>query len=84
MARFAMDCQQALVRVTQELVDRLGPDTATLCMRIGLHSGSVTAGVLRGEKGRFQVCVCVCVCVCVMLRWREVMSILVCLFIHSS
>ena len=76
MARFAMDCQQALVRVTQELVDRLGPDTATLCMRIGLHSGSVTAGVLRGEKGRFQVCM--------RLGRGEVMSILVCLFIHFS
>jgi Adenylate and Guanylate cyclase catalytic domain len=26
-----------------------------LCMRFGLHSGPVTAGVLRGEKGRFQL-----------------------------
>jgi hypothetical protein len=24
-------------------------------MRIGLHSGPVTAGVLRGEKSRFQL-----------------------------
>ena len=31
------------------------PDTAELGMRIGLHSGPVTAGVLRGEKGRFQL-----------------------------
>ena len=26
-----------------------------LSMRIGLHSGPVTAGVLRGEKSRFQL-----------------------------
>lgn len=32
-----------------------GPDTAELQMRFGLHSGPVTAGVLRGEKCRFQL-----------------------------
>jgi hypothetical protein len=26
-----------------------------LGFRVGLHSGSVTGGVLRGEKGRFQL-----------------------------
>jgi hypothetical protein len=26
-----------------------------LCIRIGLHSGPVTVGVLRGEKSRFQL-----------------------------
>lgn len=31
------------------------PDTAELGMRIGLHSGPVTAGVLRGERARFQL-----------------------------
>jgi len=33
----------------------LGPDTAELGMRFGLHSGPVTAGVLRGERARFQL-----------------------------
>ena len=33
----------------------LGPDTADLSMRFGLHSGPVTAGVLRGERSRFQL-----------------------------
>lgn len=33
----------------------LGPDTGDLNMRMGLHSGPVTAGVLRGEKSRFQL-----------------------------
>lgn len=30
-------------------------DTSTLGMRFGLHSGPVTAGVLRGERARFQL-----------------------------
>ena len=33
----------------------MGPDTSDLGIRIGLHSGPVTAGVLRGERGRFQL-----------------------------
>jgi hypothetical protein len=33
----------------------LGPDTADLAFRIGLHSGAVTAGVLRGQNARFQL-----------------------------
>ena len=32
-----------------------GEDTARLAIRVGMHSGSVTAGVLRGEKSRFQI-----------------------------
>ena len=31
------------------------PDTGELGLRAGLHSGPVTAGVLRGEKSRFQL-----------------------------
>lgn len=41
--------------LTQHLETTLGPDTGDLSMRIGLHSGPVTAGVLRGEKSRFQL-----------------------------
>ena len=33
----------------------LGPDTGDLGIRVGIHSGPVTAGVLRGEKSRFQL-----------------------------
>jgi class 3 adenylate cyclase len=33
----------------------LGPDTGELGLRVGLHSGPVTGGVLRGEKARFQL-----------------------------
>ena len=55
MARFARDCLKKMLFVVRRLEIRLGPDTADLGMRIGIHSGSVTAGVLRGEKARFQL-----------------------------
>jgi len=55
IAHFARDCMQEMVRLTQKLEMTLGPDTADLAMRIGIHSGQVTAGVLRGEKSRFQL-----------------------------
>lgn len=41
--------------VTKKLEVSLGPDTADLALRIGVHSGPVTAGVLRGERARFQL-----------------------------
>jgi len=41
--------------VTVSLEVELGPDTAELSMRFGLHSGPVTAGVLMGERSRFQL-----------------------------
>ena len=55
MARFASECMIKMGEVTQRLETTLGPDTAELCMRVGLHSGPVTAGVLRGDKSRFQL-----------------------------
>jgi len=38
-----------------DLESSLGPDTADLTIRIGMHSGPVTAGVLRGDRARFQL-----------------------------
>ena len=55
MARFATECRTKMKRVVKKLEVILGPDTAELSMRFGLHSGPVTAGVLRGEKSRFQL-----------------------------
>ncbi len=55
MARFAQECIVRMKEVTRNLEVTLGPDTGDLCIRIGLHSGPVTAGVLRGEKSRFQL-----------------------------
>lgn len=55
MARFAYQCVVKMSNVVDELVPSLGPGTEELHVRIGLHSGPVTAGVLRGDKSRFQL-----------------------------
>ena len=55
MTRFARQCLDYMSRRTRELETVLGPSTGDLKARVGLHSGAVTAGVLRGEKGRFQL-----------------------------
>ena len=55
MTKFARDCLETMHGVTRELAETLGGDTHDLGMRVGLHSGSTTAGVLRGAKGRFQL-----------------------------
>ena len=55
MVMFAGDCLKEMGVRTRELEVLLGPDTADLGIRIGLHSGPVTAGILRGERARFQL-----------------------------
>ena len=55
MAKFADDCLRNLEVVTKNLVDTLGEDTANLQLRVGIHSGKVTGGCLRGQKARFQL-----------------------------
>jgi len=55
MAHFAQQCLQQMGQLTKDLEISLGPGTSDLALRIGLHSGPVTAGVLRGEKSRFQL-----------------------------
>ena len=55
MAKFAQRCLTRFSELTKELELSLGPGTADLGIRIGMHSGPVTAGVLRGEKARFQL-----------------------------
>jgi class 3 adenylate cyclase len=55
MVRFARECMHRVNQLTRKLEVVLGPDTADLAMRFGLHSGPVTAGVLRGERSRFQL-----------------------------
>ena len=56
MSLFAHECLREMkVLLGQELNRSLGGDTSTLNIRIGLHSGPVTAGVIRGEKSRFQL-----------------------------
>jgi class 3 adenylate cyclase len=55
MVKFARDIISKMVNLTRDLADSMGSDTADLQMRVGLNSGSVTAGVLRGKKSRFQL-----------------------------
>lgn len=55
MCRFARECMFKMQSLTKKLEIQLGPDTGDLALRVGLHSGPVTGGVLRGEKSRFQL-----------------------------
>jgi class 3 adenylate cyclase len=55
MARFAKDVLIRMSSLTKKLGTSLGPDCEELSIRIGVHSGPVTAGVLRGDKSRFQL-----------------------------
>jgi class 3 adenylate cyclase len=55
MARFARGIHSTMRVLTQELGVVLGPDTNDLAFRVGLHSGPITGGVLRGDNARFQL-----------------------------
>lgn len=55
IAKFAQLCLNKFKSLTSKLEKYLGPSTSELEARIGLHSGPLTAGVLRGEKVRFQL-----------------------------
>ncbi len=55
MAKFARECLDKFNELSKQLEITLGPDTGDLALRTGLHSGPVTAGVLRGDKSRFQL-----------------------------
>jgi class 3 adenylate cyclase len=55
MTEFAIECIQRMTSLVRKLQGKLGEGTEDLSMRLGLHSGPVTAGVLRGERSRFQL-----------------------------
>lgn len=55
MVQFARACLIRMSQLLPSLQCALGENTAHLAMRIGIHSGPVTAGVLRGENCRFQL-----------------------------
>lgn len=50
LVRFAKDILQSMQVLTKELEVQLGPDTGDLMLRTGIHSGAVTAGILRGQS----------------------------------
>jgi class 3 adenylate cyclase len=56
MAKFAAECMSRLqLLLNNDMVDEYGESTRDLRLRVGIHSGPVTAGVLRGDRGRFQL-----------------------------
>jgi class 3 adenylate cyclase len=56
LSEFAEQCRRKANDVMKELSQRDGmEDVSQLSIRIGIHSGPVTAGVLRGEKARFDL-----------------------------
>ncbi|CAB9515790.1 Receptor-type guanylate cyclase gcy [Seminavis robusta] len=55
MCRFARDILAKMRTLTKALEVTLGPDTGDLDLRVGVHSGPVTAGILRGDRSRFQL-----------------------------
>eukprot|EP00980_Cylindrotheca_fusiformis_P010486 scaffold2324_cov116-Cylindrotheca_fusiformis.AAC.13 len=52
---FGREALKKMKEITHQMEMSLGPATAALDLRIGIHSGQVTAGVLRGERSRFQL-----------------------------
>ena len=55
MAKFSVECQKIFEVVTTELSYTLGSETTYLKLRCGLHSGTVTSGVLWGIQSRFEI-----------------------------
>ena len=55
MCRYAYRAMGLFRAHVNALAMTLGPDTAELQLRAGIHSGQVTAGVLRGDRARFQL-----------------------------
>jgi hypothetical protein len=49
LALFAQEIMSEFNVITHQLAERLGDDTRDMELRIGLNSGSTTAGVLRGK-----------------------------------
>lgn len=55
MVKFAWDIIAKMHELTAQLAASYGEETRDLTLRVGIHSGPVTAGVLRGQKSRFQL-----------------------------
>ena len=54
LSRFAFECREK-VRQVKEQLESEGLETSKLDMRFGIHSGAITAGILRGTKSRFEL-----------------------------
>lgn len=54
MAKFAAECLAQVKTVAEDLKGTLGEGTEKLTLRIGLHSGPVTAGECISQCGRLS------------------------------
>lgn len=54
LTQFSFDARDKVREVCEEL-EKEGLDTRKLDMRFGIHSGAITAGILRGTKSRFEL-----------------------------
>jgi class 3 adenylate cyclase len=55
MVEFSLQCLEKITALKQRLCNCFGTETQELGIRFGMHSGPVTAGVLRGTRARFQL-----------------------------
>ena len=55
MARFGSECMAVMNILTRKLDVLYGPETGELSLRVGIHSGPVTGGFLKGKRPRFQL-----------------------------
>jgi len=55
IAKFAIDVLKKMDYVSKKLELMFGPDTSDLTIRVGIHSGPVTGGFLKGKGARFQL-----------------------------
>ena len=55
LATYTERCRQKLKEIITSSAQDYGEDINTIGMRFGIHSGTVTAGVLRGHKSRFEL-----------------------------
>lgn len=49
VAKFAIECMMRMQVLASELEVVFGPDTGDLSLRIGIHSGTITGGFLKGK-----------------------------------
>ncbi|CAB9514931.1 Receptor-type guanylate cyclase gcy [Seminavis robusta] len=54
-AKFALGCMKKIPRLMKRQEIKFGPDTGDLSLRIGMHSGTVTGGFMKGKGQRFQI-----------------------------
>ncbi|CAB9520220.1 Receptor-type guanylate cyclase gcy [Seminavis robusta] len=55
MASFCIDCMRKMPKLVKTMEVQFGPDTSDLTLQIGIATGPVTGGFLKGRGARFQL-----------------------------